>query len=100
MSEENPYGKTPEQILRSNRWFGIAVALGKQDDFLEMLKTEGEVRAMAMSEQTIQDARDKVWYNRGWESCRSGVLATAQNRSETAAVEWAREHPAFADPES
>lgn len=97
MDEANPYRKTTEQILRSNRWFNIAVALGKQDDFMEMLKTEGEVRAMAMSEQTVQDARDKVWFDSGWESCRSAVLAMAHHRSADEAVKWAEEHPGRTD---
>lgn len=40
VSEENPYGKTPEEIARTNRWFAVALAMGKQDDFVEMLATE------------------------------------------------------------
>lgn len=40
MDEANPYGKTAEEIDRSNGWFRVAVALGKQDDYIEMLETE------------------------------------------------------------
>jgi hypothetical protein len=40
VDDANPLGKTPEEIDRSNRWFRIAVALGKQDDYIEMLATE------------------------------------------------------------
>lgn len=40
MDEANPHGKTAEEIDRSNRWFRVAVALGKQDDFIKMLETE------------------------------------------------------------
>lgn len=39
-SEGNPYGKTPEEIDRSNRWFRLAAALGKQDEFVGLLATE------------------------------------------------------------
>lgn len=47
MNESNPYGKTTEQIARSNRWFAVALALREADDFLLMLQEEGEVRARA-----------------------------------------------------
>lgn len=40
MDEANPYGKTAEEIDRSNRWFRVALALRAQDDYIEMLKTE------------------------------------------------------------
>lgn len=29
-----------EEIDRSNRWFKVAIALGQQDDFIEMLNAE------------------------------------------------------------
>ena len=48
MDESNPYGKTAEQNARCNRWFAVALALGEPDDFLEMLRVEGEVRARAL----------------------------------------------------
>lgn len=38
--ESNPHGKTPEELDRSNRWFRLALALGKQDDYVKMLETE------------------------------------------------------------
>lgn len=94
MSEENPYGKTAEEIDRSNRWFAVALALGKQDDFIKLLQTEGEVRAVTMTEQTRHDEHDRRWFNSGWEACRREVLAMAEHQGDSEAVKWAEEHPA------
>lgn len=84
-------GKTPEEIDRSNRWFRMAVALGHQDDYIELLRTE---RRMPISEATDHDAHDRAWFNSGWEACRREVLALAERQGDAAAVEWASRHPA------
>ena len=93
-TDANPYGKTPGEIERSNRWFRVALALGKQEDFIEMLRTE---RDMA-SEQTQHDEHDRQWFNSGWNACRREVLAMAEHQGDGAAVDWARTHPATEPP--
>jgi hypothetical protein len=92
MNEANPYGKTTEEIERTNRWLRLAIALGKLDEFSELLETE-RVRAVE-SEQTKHDRHDRQWFNSGWEACRREVLATAEHRGPQAAVDWAKNHPA------
>lgn len=65
----NPFGLTPDEIDRENGWFRVALAMGKHDSFVEMLRTAGERRAaVEMSEQPKREACKKCgcYGGNGW----------------------------------
>lgn len=89
MSEDNPWGKTPEEIARTNRWYRIALSMGQQDDFIELLKAERRVGLAAWRE-----AMSVFHMGNGWdfERVENGAvrISTLEGNTVTIpAIEWA-----------